>query len=141
MGATESFLHDSMSQDVILKVLLLRTHDRTERRVFDANPPNSAALWKRARDSLNDKDRAVLNKNLTSTPEQLQDDILTQIERSKGGPIKLPNGEQFFVRDLLGNISRWIKMFVEVGDTIVQYDPGHAALPWAALRALLKVRS
>lgn len=29
--------------------------------------------------------------------------------------------------------------FKEIGDIIVQYDPGHAALPWAGFRFLLMV--
>ena len=33
----------------------------------------------------------------------------------------------------------WIRKFVEVGDIAIQYDPGHAALPWAAIRFLLQV--
>lgn len=28
---------------------------------------------------------------------------------------------------------------MEVGDVAVSYDPGHAALPWALVRFLLKV--
>lgn len=34
----------------------------------------------------------------------------------------------------------WVQEFVAIGDTIVTYDPGHAALPWAAMRFLLQVR-
>lgn len=113
----------------------------SEERTANTNMHGSDALWKEAHDGLKEKHRAVLAKISASTPGQLQDEIKARIEHSKGNPIKLPNGEQFFVRDVLGTISRWVKMFVEVGDAAVQYDPGHAALPWAALRALLKVRS
>lgn len=34
----------------------------------------------------------------------------------------------------------WVQEFIAVGDTLVTYDPGHAALPWAAMRFLLQVR-
>ncbi|KAI5813443.1 hypothetical protein BZA77DRAFT_358084 [Pyronema omphalodes] len=34
---------------------------------------------------------------------------------------------------------KWMDRFKEVGDIIVQYDAGHAALPWAGVRLLLKV--
>ena len=34
----------------------------------------------------------------------------------------------------------WVQEFVAIGDTIVTYDPGHAAIPWAAMRFLLQVR-
>jgi hypothetical protein len=30
-------------------------------------------------------------------------------------------------------------MFKQVGDVAVQYDPAHAALPWAGIRFLLQV--
>ena len=33
----------------------------------------------------------------------------------------------------------WVEKFKEVGDTIIQYDPGHAALPWAGVRFVLQV--
>ncbi|KAI5811986.1 hypothetical protein BZA77DRAFT_347362 [Pyronema omphalodes] len=33
----------------------------------------------------------------------------------------------------------WMDRFREIGDIIVQYDPTHAALPWAAFRLLLKL--
>jgi len=35
----------------------------------------------------------------------------------------------------------WITKFKEVGDIAVQYDPVHAALPWAGVRFILLVRS
>lgn len=34
----------------------------------------------------------------------------------------------------------WVQEFVAIGDTLVTYDPGHAAIPWAAMRFLLQVR-
>jgi hypothetical protein len=129
-----------VSQDVVRQVLLPQAHGLTVSRASKTNPQISSALWKRAYDSLRDKDRAVLDKNTKSTLDQLQNDIKTRIEQTKGAPVKLPNGEQFFVRDVFRTISHWVKMFVEVGDTAAQFDPVHAAPPWAALRALLKVR-
>jgi hypothetical protein len=33
----------------------------------------------------------------------------------------------------------WMDRFKEIGDIVVQFDPVHAALPWAAFRLLLKV--
>ena len=43
------------------------------------------------------------------------------------------------LRDVFAKIAFWVEKFVEVGDVAVQYDPGHAALPWALVRFLLKV--
>lgn len=36
-------------------------------------------------------------------------------------------------------VAVWIQKFIEVGDIAIQYDPGHAALPWAAVRFVLMV--
>jgi len=40
--------------------------------------------------------------------------------------------------DIYAKITKWVKNFVEVGDIAVQYDPVHAALPWAAVRLILQ---
>jgi len=49
------------------------------------------------------------------------------------------NGEEIVMRDIGMKILHWIDRFKQIGDIIVQYDPGHAALPWAGFRFLLKV--
>lgn len=41
-------------------------------------------------------------------------------------------GETIIVRDVFAKMVRWINKFKEIGDMVVQYDPAHAALPWAA---------
>jgi hypothetical protein len=43
------------------------------------------------------------------------------------------------MRDVFENIVRWIDIFKQVGDIAVQYDPAHAALPWAGIRFVLQV--
>ena len=50
-------------------------------------------------------------------------------------------GQQIIVRDLFEKIANYIEKFTKVIDMAVQYDPVHAALPWAAVRVLLQVRS
>ena len=47
------------------------------------------------------------------------------------------NKEVVILQDIFCKIAVWIQKFVEVGDVAMQYDPGHAALPWAAVRFLL----
>lgn len=49
------------------------------------------------------------------------------------------NGDTVVIRDSLNKVVEWIKRFQEVGDVAIQYDPAHAALPWAGIRFLLKV--
>ncbi|KAI5806000.1 hypothetical protein BZA77DRAFT_368834 [Pyronema omphalodes] len=56
---------------------------------------------------------------------------------------------RFFVDNSLKNskikawkidkLLNWLDKFKEMGDIVVQYDPTHAALPWAAFRFILKI--
>lgn len=48
------------------------------------------------------------------------------------------NGDVVILRDVMEKIVGWIQRFKETGDAAVQYDPAHAALPWAAFRFLLQ---
>lgn len=57
----------------------------------------------------------------------------------KSWSFKRKNGEIVFVRDLLAKAAKWANHFKDVGDIAVQYDPAHAALPWAGVRFLLNV--
>ncbi|KAK8022524.1 ankyrin repeat-containing protein [Apiospora rasikravindrae] len=43
------------------------------------------------------------------------------------------------LRDVTDNIVTLLGKFKEVGDVAVSFDPGHAALPWAAFRFLLQI--
>ena len=49
-------------------------------------------------------------------------------------------GKRIVLRDLATKIISWINRFKEVGDVAVNFDPVHAALPWAGVRLLLEVR-
>ena len=57
----------------------------------------------------------------------------------KSWSFKRKNGEVVFVRDVLAKAAKWVNHFKAVGDIAVQYDPVHAALPWAGVRFLLNV--
>lgn len=102
-------------------------------------PNCRSLLWQKAVEALPQKDRDSLPLAQAGTPDALLADVNEQIQRSKGKPVPLVNGETFFVRDVLEKIAKWVKRFVEVGDVAVQLDPSHAALPWAALRLVLQV--
>lgn len=52
--------------------------------------------------------------------------------------IKTRAGKRLIVRDVLDKVAFWLNKFKEVGDIAVQYDPTHASLPWAGVRALLQ---
>jgi hypothetical protein len=49
------------------------------------------------------------------------------------------NGEVVILRDVFQKVMKWVIKFREVGDMAAQYDPAHAALPWAGVRLLLQV--
>jgi hypothetical protein len=52
------------------------------------------------------------------------------------GKFKMPNGEVIIMRDVVEKITKWVKMFVAVGDVATTYHPEPAALPWAAMRCI-----
>jgi len=72
-------------------------------------------------------------------------DLLKLTEQSKKECIEKrwrytrKSGETVIFVDLFSKIVKWIDLFKQVGDTAVQYDPVHAALPWAGVRFLLQV--
>ena len=50
-------------------------------------------------------------------------------------------GKEIDVQEAADKLVGWITRFKSVGDIAVQYDPVHAALPWAGVRFILLVRS
>ena len=62
-----------------------------------------------------------------------------QICLAKRWKFKNHKGQVIVARDVCEKITRWVQKFQNVGDIIVQYDPVHASLPWAAVRLLLQV--
>ncbi|KAL1851056.1 hypothetical protein Daus18300_012665 [Diaporthe australafricana] len=101
-------------------------------------------LWDHAFQSLSLELQANLNAMRTHKRDVL-DAVLKDAESKrtlstqKRWKYTKPNGDIIIVRDVLEKIVGWVEKFKDTGDTIVQYDPGHAALPWAAVRFLLKV--
>ena len=72
-------------------------------------------------------------------------DVLSAVEERKRESeknqwtIKTGSKKTLKMRDVFNKIAKWVEKFIEVGDMAVQYDPVHAALPWAAIRFILKV--
>jgi hypothetical protein len=48
-------------------------------------------------------------------------------------------GQVIVMRDVFAKMVTWIQRFKSIGDILVQYDPGHASLPWAFARFVLQV--
>ncbi|KAF3310521.1 hypothetical protein TWF173_009408 [Orbilia oligospora] len=75
----------------------------------------------------------VIVKNFISEIEGLRD-------KQKSQEWKIEIGEhKIILRDISEKIIVWLKTFKEVGDIAVQYDPVHAALPWAGVRFMLQM--
>jgi hypothetical protein len=93
---------------------------------------------------MSNEDRENIN---FSCPDKLNIlyDLLNLTTQSRSECIKKrwrytrKSGETVIFVDLFGKIVHWINLFKQVGDTLVQYDPVHAALPWAGVRFLLQV--
>ena len=72
---------------------------------------------------------------LTSVVAQAQQQV-----HSSRWRIRTSHGE-VAVRDIFDKIVLWVNRFIAIGDSAMQYDPAHAALPWAAFRLVLQVLS
>jgi hypothetical protein len=96
----------------------------------------SENLWDLAATRLSDKDKAYLDLSSTT---KLNDLLLAVNSRRQECEQRQWTVKKVVLRDVFAKIAKWVEKFVELGDVAVQYDPGHSALPWAALRFLLKV--
>ena len=88
---------------------------------------------KELRSGLNSRGSFEINA-LTTTVSQLQQQVLSERWHVKLGHRDLD------LRHVIDGIVSWVKKFIAIGDIAVQYDPAHAALPWAALRFVLQVQ-
>jgi hypothetical protein len=106
-----------------------------------------ANLWSEAYNSLNEnlKEKAHFPMHLGSNDEDAIPDILKIVEGKKQScldqrwQVKIGHGKVIVVRDVLERIVKWIDKFKAVGDSAMNFDPVHAALPWAAIRFVLQV--
>jgi len=116
------------------------THDVSLVSVSAAYP---RSLWQEALEGLAAEDRPpfeqdsygrIINEVLEKTREQKE---ICEIHASKF----TWRGKQYHSREVADKIIGWTETFIKVGDTAMQYDPGHAALPWAGVRFILQVSS
>ena len=104
-------------------------------------------LWSRAINSneLSPKERETLlgtgpGVDSRETVSAVRSMVEGKLNKEKGKLWKVKfRGEEVVLRDVGTKILHWVDKFKQIGDTIVQYDPGHAALPWAGFRFLLQV--
>ena len=106
------------------------------------NADHNRDLWDFSFAKLPSKDQQTLRSGLgfPVTIEDVRASIAeAQVKADKKWTIKGQHGD-INLRVHVDKIVHWVQDFIAIGDTIVTYDPGHAALPWAAMRFLLQVR-
>lgn len=108
-------------------------------------PPEDAApttLWERALRSLPSSDQ----KRLKAVAPRFNtgDDILSELQRlaydTKQDIERSSWTATTPTRAAVAKIITCLRRFKEIGDIAVNFDPVHAALPWAVFRFLLEVR-
>lgn len=105
----------------------------------------SRDLWTAALCALKEEDRELVafdGQNELDVLSDLGQLVATARDTSikKRWRFRRPgSGQTVVLRDLFSKIVVWIDRFKEIGDIVVQYDPVHAALPWAGIRFLLQV--
>lgn len=101
-------------------------------------------LWDKAVEALKERDKQNVDFQRADKRAILVD-VLSEVQTKKQACIdrrlkyKRSNGDFVHLYDVFEKIMKWVNTFKEVGDAAMQYDPGHAALPWAAIRFLLQV--
>ncbi|OAL55020.1 hypothetical protein IQ07DRAFT_608823 [Pyrenochaeta sp. DS3sAY3a] len=101
-------------------------------------------LWADAAAQLSDNDRKNINFSRDDKLNILAE-LLSSAEKCKQKFLDSrwkytrKSGETVIISDLFGKIVRWIDSFRQIGDIVMQYDPAHAALPWAGVRFVLQI--
>ena len=81
------------------------------------------------------KDNIELLQDLKCLTESARDQCIKKRWRFR----RSDSSETIVLRDLFSKIVVWVNLFKQIGDIAVQYDPQHAALPWAGVRFILQV--
>jgi len=105
-------------------------------------------LWTQAYHKLPDdlkQHLAMNNHGVADRLQTLQDLLQTAVRAKETSMAKRMNlkwgDKEINVQETADKLVGWITKFKEIGDVAMQYDPIHAALPWAGVRFILLVRS
>lgn len=105
----------------------------------------SEDLWIEALRQLSDDDQQHVQTINAGTKLEVIADLIDLTKTSYENCLKKrwkftrKSGEVVNIRDLLSKVIKWLHMFRMVGDNMMQYDPHHAAIPWAGVRFLLQI--
>jgi len=107
------------------------------------------SLWAKAISQLDLKERKTLGgfieadtQDMASILESTRNEIRRIVDTNRERAWKITvRGEDIVLRDVGMKILQWVDRFKEIGDIAIQFDPGHAALPWMVFKFLLQVGS
>jgi hypothetical protein len=102
------------------------------------------SLWDQAILRLDKKQQSIVTeiRNGSCKPDELLIEVNKEVEKCESRQWSIyetRSGRRIFLRDVLGRIAGFLQKVTAVGDTLVQYDPGHLSIPWAFARFLLVV--
>ncbi|KAF4965615.1 hypothetical protein FSARC_6602 [Fusarium sarcochroum] len=109
-----------------------------------ASPQPGKGIWLIALDTLQPSEKESLITFVKTDRHDVLGDILRAAQQKKTEALQkrwrfVWHGRTYIIRDYLEKIIVWVEKFKAVGDVAVQYDPTHAALPWACVRFFLQV--
>lgn len=101
------------------------------------------SLWSQAAAKLLPEERELLQNALSTSVPDI-DELLLQVQNKRiiceeKRWVFSIGSKTIMLRNVVDKIISSFNKFKEVGDIMVQYDPAHAALPWAGVRLLLQV--
>ena len=110
-------------------------------------PKSGRNLWEFAMKELSVQEIECVNSNFKSDLNigallvELQQVAIDSRTQSEAGRwmIERANKTPIVLRDKFDQTATWVGKFIKIIDSAVQYDPGHAALPWAGVKLILQV--
>jgi hypothetical protein len=107
------------------------------------------SLWAKAISQLDLQERETLRgfieantQDMASILESTRNETRRIVDTNRERAWKITvRGEDLVLRDVGMKILQWVDGIKEIGDIAVQFDPVHAALPWALFKFLLQVGS
>lgn len=102
-------------------------------------------LWDVALQTLSSGEKAAIQETPVDPKREIIDQLRDVVQQKRDECLKQRwkfhfQGREIILRDLAEKVIFGINKFKEIGDVAVNFDPVHAALPWAGVRFLLQVR-
>lgn len=102
-------------------------------------------LWEVALQNLSSREKAAIQQTPVDPKREIIDQLRDVVQQKRDECLKQRwkfhfQGREIILRDVAEKLIFGINKFKEIGDVAVNFDPVHAALPWAGVRFLLQVR-